>query len=454
MWKRLRWRFVVNLTVLSLSLSLGAAASAAARQVPDLPGLKTEVQFWKKIFAVHSTYEVVVHDARHLDRIYSVLDYGSLRDAEWSDGEVATYLNQKSREEKDRIRAILLRLHEWDGAPPDLTGEERAIAALFRDEHGATRFLDAAGEDRLRGQRGLHERFANAIRISRRYLPEMERIFRREGLPLELTRLPFVESCFNVKAYSKVGAAGIWQFMPGTGRRFMTINDIVDERRDPLLATQAAARYLRADYEALGSWPLALSAYNHGRGGIRRAVETVGSTDLVEIVRHYRGPAFGFASRNFYAEFLAAVEIEADYRQYFGEIELDTPRRTESQRVAHHVPFQSLAKASGIDKDTLAELNPALMPVVVSGRARVPKGFDLRLPVGASAKFRERYAALPSGDKLASLRPAVVKHRVERGQTLHGIAKRYGTTVSAIQRHNKIGRKGVRVGQVLVIPRA
>jgi len=454
MARRLRWLLVVN-----LAAWLGMIGAVAAREVPYLPGLATEVKFWKQIFAVHSTYEVVVHDSRHLDRVYSVLDYTSLRDAAWSDAEIATYLNEKSREEKDRVRAILLRLHEWDGAPPDLTEEERRIAAMFRSEGGATRFLDASGEDRLRGQRGLRERFANAIRISRRYLPEMERIFRREGLPLELTRLPFVESCFNVKAYSKVGAAGIWQFMPNTGRRFMTINDLVDERRDPLLATQAAARYLRADYEALGSWPLALTAYNHGRGGIRRAVETVGSHDLVDIVRNYRGPAFGFASRNFYAEFLAALEIEADYRKYFGELELDAPRRTEVHPVAHYVSFDALAKAANVDKDSLAELNPALMPVVVSGRARVPKGFELRLPAGSGAAFRTRYAALPATDKLASLRAPVaktqvVRHRVRPGQTLSGIARQYRTTVSAIQKHNKIGRNGLQAGQVLIIPRA
>src|SRR5262245_20063059 len=135
----------------------------------------------------------------------------------------------------------------------------------------------------------------------------METIFEREGLPVALTRLPLVESCFNVRAYSKVGAAGIWQFMPSTGRYYLRIDNAVDERRDPVTATVAAATHLKGNYEVLHSWPLAITAYNYCRAGMANAVSTVGSSDIVDIIQHYHGPAFKFASRNFYAEFLAAL---------------------------------------------------------------------------------------------------------------------------------------------------
>jgi membrane-bound lytic murein transglycosylase D len=158
----------------------------------------------------------------------------------------------------------------------------------------------------------------------------MERIFRAEGLPLELTRLPLVESCFDVEAYSKVGAAGIWQFMPATGRLYaMDVNDSVDERRDPIASTRAAARFLRHNYEALeDSWPLAITAYNHGPAGIRRAISATGTTDIGVIVGRYDGPAFGFASRNFYAEFLAALDVDRHREAWFGKLDVHQPEPT------------------------------------------------------------------------------------------------------------------------------
>ncbi len=449
--------YAIGLAIITVASPTAVYAQGTFDSVPYLSGLDTEVQFWKEVFSKYSVYEIVIHDSRHLDRVYSVLDFQYLRDEGWSDAEVGSYLNDKAREEKERIRSLLLQLHtaSSDGDSIAFTEEEQRLRKLFDKDTAADKFLEAADEERIRGQRGLRERFATAIRVSRRYLPEMESIFRREGLPLELTRLPFVESCFNVKAYSKVGAAGIWQFMPGSARRYMTVGDSIDERRDPLRATEAAARYLRADYEALGSWPLALTAYNHGRAGMQRAVESMGSSDLVTIVRGYRGPAFGFASRNFYAEFLAAVAVEKGYRDHFGEIEVEAPLRLEKVPLAHYVSFRSLAEAADIGVDQLAELNPALAPKVIQGRARVPKGYALQLPSGSASAFQARYDALPASEKLAKLPVAkVVRHKVQRGQSLAAIARRYGTSVAAIQRRNKIGKKGVRAGQVLIIPSA
>src|SRR5205085_11537025 len=133
------------------------------------------------------------------------------------------------------------RLHGLGPHPEGLTDDERRIYELFKSDPAPDKFLVAADEKHLRSQRGLRERFAEAIRVSRRYLPEMERIFRAEGLPVELTRLPLIESCFNLRAYSKVGAAGIWQFMPATGRLFMRVDNVVVERRDPIASTRAAA---------------------------------------------------------------------------------------------------------------------------------------------------------------------------------------------------------------------
>src|SRR5262249_10547620 len=159
------------------------------------------------------------------------------------------------------------------------------------------------------------------------YLPEIERVFADAGLPSELTLLPHVESSFENRALSKVGAAGIWQIMPATGRRYLRVSDDMDERLNIRASTMAAAQILRENYDMLGTWPLAITAYNHGANGMKQAVAAVGTTDFGVIVQRYRGPLFGFASQNFYAEFLVAVDLVKHYKQYFGDILFEAPPR-------------------------------------------------------------------------------------------------------------------------------
>jgi membrane-bound lytic murein transglycosylase D len=442
--------------LLSVTPARAAAPAPAAHSesspLPFPPGLKTQIKFWKDIFATYSTREVVIHDSLHLGRIYDVLDFRPLAESGLSDAEIAAYAQEKVEREKERVRATLLRLHQLGPHPPGLTEEERKIWALFGNVKTPSKFLAAAAKDRLRAQTGLRDRFAAGVEVSRRYLPEMEAIFRREGLPVELTRLPLVESCFNVRAYSKAGAAGIWQFMPVTGRLYMRIDDAVDERRDPIASTEAAAQHLKTNYEVLGTWPLAITAYNHGRAGMVRAVAQVGTTDLVQIIKRYNGSSFKFASRNFYAEFLAALEVERHFTDYFGELHAHPPLRADMVVVPDYVGLQSLARAAGTASNTLADLNPALSREVVAGKLYVPKGHRLRVPAGAAAAFTTRYASLPANQKYARQRALYVTHRVRRGQTLTGIAKRYGTTVAAIQRRNNLRNGHVRAGQSLLIP--
>ena len=146
------------------------------------------------------------------------------------------------------------------------------------------------------------------------------RVLKQHGVPEEIAALPHVESSFNPFAYSKVGAAGLWQFMPSTAKRFMRVDGIVDERLDPYSATEAAANLMLYNYRLLGTWPLAVTAYNHGPGGLRRAQDELGTSDIAVIVKRYQGATFGFASRNFYVAFLAALEVDRNAEKYFGPI--------------------------------------------------------------------------------------------------------------------------------------
>ena len=437
---------------------------------PRPAGLESQVRFWRQIFVEYSVHQVVLHDAVHLDKVYKVLDFRPELDSGMSPLRVERLQRAETDLELERIHNTLLRLHSLGGAVDGLGSDERRIYDMFADDTGPDRFLVAADDKHLRAQRGLRERFAEGIRVSRRYLPEMERIFREDGLPPELTRLPLVESCFNLHAYSKVGAAGIWQFMPATGRRFLRVDNLVDERRDPIFSTRAAARFLDEMHDSLGAWPLAITAYNHGPEGVARAVGQCGTRDIATIVRDYHGSAFGFASRNFYAEFLAALDVERNYREYFGNMPVEAAPRTREHRLDRALGIQQAAHMAHADRDVLATLNPSLSSLVLAGRRPIPRGARLRLPEGGASGFETRLAEAPVEERVVEhkvtpavarhaahtgrVRPAVLTYRVQRGQTLSHIAKRYRVSVASLCTTNGIGKTGrLRPGQTLRIPR-
>jgi membrane-bound lytic murein transglycosylase D len=456
------------LAAMLLALPSARAADRADRSdlFPRPAAIESQVRFWRAIFTDYSERQVVLHDAFDLDKVYAVLDFRPQLEDGMSPGEVDRLQRVSTDVELDHLRATLRRL---SGArPEDLSAADLRIYNLFRDDPSPDRFLEAADEKHLRSQRGLRERFSEGLRMSHRYLPEMERIFREEGLPVALTRLPLIESCFNVNAYSKLGAAGVWQFMPSTGRLFMRVGDTVDERRDPIAATRGAARFLRGMYDDLGAWPLAITGWNHGPDGVARAVRTVGTRDIGRIVHEYRGSSFGFASRNFYAEFIAALDVD-DYREaYFGHQAVVPLPRAREYPLERPVGIEVAARLARTDKDTLAEMNPALMDPVVEGRRLIPAGYHLRIPesgAGFDARLAEfaaethvtRVAAPAPPTRVASRTRAVASrtHKVANGQTLSHIAKRYKVTVASLRTANRLGRSGtVRAGQVLRIPRS
>ena len=193
----------------------------------------------------------------------------------------------------------------------------------------------------------------------------------------------------------------------------MRIDRAVDDRMDPFRATDAAAQLLAYNHRILGTWPLALTAYNHGVAGMRRAVETLGTTDIVTIVRNYQSRTFGFASRNFYVSFLAALKIERDPQKYFGPIIPLKEAHFREVRMPAYVAVASLEHALAIDPETLRDLNPALRPAVWRGRLTVPRGYELRLPADGPTLTTAMLARrLGSQALLASASP-----RSARGQS-------------------------------------
>jgi membrane-bound lytic murein transglycosylase D len=409
---------------------VAVASGAVARVTPageatDWPrpaSMEAQVRFWRDVFTRYSRHHVVIHDAEHVGRVFEVLDFRPHVRAGRSEVELARIRERATA----RTRAAVARRH---GLRPE----------------------------RVRGQRGLREEFIEGIRRSRRYLPAMERIFGEHGLPRELTRLPLVESSFNPRAHSRVGAAGIWQFMPATARTFVRVDPLVDERWDPIAATHAAARLFRSLHARFQSWPLAITAYNHGPNGVARAVRTIGTKDIGRIVRRYRSRTFGFASRNFYAEFLAAVDVERDYRRHFGDLRLDPPLRFREHRVRRPIGVEAAARWAGTTRRELVALNPALRSQVTSGRRAIPAGYRLRVPsatpevVLLPADTRVVTESLPT--KRRGKPAAVVRHRVRRGETLTHIARRHKTSVATLRRVNRLGRRSLlQIGQLIRVP--
>jgi len=170
-------------------------------------------------------------------------------------------------------------------------------------------------------------------------------------------------------------------------------------------------------------------------------------------MRHYDGPAFGFASRNFYVSFLAAEEVERNAEQYFGPVRLDPPEQTTTIEVPAYLSAGTLEQTFGLPRETLQTYNPALLPDVWLGRKFVPRGFTLRLPASVSnAEADTLVAAIPRGEQRSAQTPDKT-HKVRRGETVSGIAARYGTSVSRIASLNNLSKRNmIRVGQVLKLP--
>ncbi len=460
-----RWCAALSFVVLFIGAGFGQAfgtvdrpvspsssASASSSPLPYPKALQPRVEFWTNIFGTYSEYQVVIHDAVYLDKVYDVLDFRPLL-KKHSEAKVRKLKAKRTKQELKKIRAALRKLHKHGAKGRTLSSRERKIRSLFKDVKERHKFRKATARSRLRAQSGIRERFQEGLRISGRYLPRMEKIFRQKGLPVVLTRLPLIESSFNIEAHSKVGATGIWQFMPATGRLFLTINHVVDERLDPLIATRAAADLLKSNYDKLQTWPLAVTAYNHGPAGMARAVRKVGTRDIATIIRRYKSRTFGFASRNFYAELLAAIAVEKNSEKYFGPFKRDPLLWYDEVKLKHFVSLKNLAITANTSTQRLLALNPSFGRLIRNGRLHVPRGHRLRIPAGASEHFSRQYAALSPRAKADRQLVAFASHKVRRGQTLGGIAQRYGTSIRTLKRLN--GLKSVnliRIGQRLRVP--
>jgi membrane-bound lytic murein transglycosylase D len=369
--------------------------------------------------------------------------------------------------ERDRLLLAAVRGEEALGPAPDplesaateaLTGPEPELDPSHVDE-----VQDAAQEvepdypvvvnDRVLAWLEVYRRdgklgdwFARSLARSGRYEDRFREIFAEEGIPRDLIYMAHVESAFKTSAYSHAHARGIFQFIAATGRRYgLRIDWWIDERGDPEKSCRAAANYLRDLYDEFGDWYLALAAYNTGSGRVRSAIRRSGGSRDFWV--HARRRLLYRETRNYVPAILAATLISKNPAKFgFGDVEREEPVPYEVVSVPDQADIEVLAKAAGTKPGVLREFNPALR------RGQTPPnypGYPLKVPQGRAGGFAEKLAEIPK-DKW------IVKqlHRVRRGDTLFDLARRYGTSVRAIQASNGMGRRTMlSIGQVLEVPR-
>lgn len=409
-------------------------------------GLEADVAFWRDIYTKYDRNAVVLHHPRHLNIVYDVVDLKDIdSDPRLNDIEKARWKENRIDERREKIVEILKKL-ATNPVATLISEEEMQIKKLFDNVKEANAFRRAYDDDGVRAQLGQSDKFIPGLAYSGRYLGEIEAIFESYGIPREITRLIFVESMFNPNAVSSAGASGIWQFMRSTGKLYLRVNDIVDERNDPILATHAAAKLLQRNYESLGSWPLAINAYNAGRGRLEQAVAQTGTTDIARIIRDFSHPSYGFASRNFFLEFLAAYDVAEHADKYFDKIEYDKPLRYESVQTQYHVSLPDVVKTAGLAISDIEELNPAFGNAVLTGRKLLPTGFEIRVPEKKGEIFLAAAARAPRS------RTGPLNHVVGEGETLSSIAAMYGITPASILKSNQHVGRQLSLGQTLTIP--
>jgi membrane-bound lytic murein transglycosylase D len=418
-------------------------SSVADETFPQPPELKPDVDFWIDVFTLYGNNEGVLHDNRSLAIVYDRLAMPE---------NLGRRERQRRVEKRRKVLQADLRTLA-SGKRDDLTAEQARVLALWPEGVSNEALSDAVG--RIRFQQGLRDRFQDGLKRSGRWRDYVNQEFTALNIPIEIAALPHVESSYNPAARSHVGASGIWQFTRSTGRRFMRVDHVVDERNDPFVATQAAGQLMAHNYSVTGNWPMAITAYNHGLGGVRRAMREYGDTAYVDILRNYDGRTFGFASRNFYVAFLAAKEVDQNVETYFPGLVAENPLDYSAAKLSSYVSVPGLTDAMGTTPRKLAKYNPALQATVWQESKYLPKGYELRFPADELQQpLSNVLASLPDEFVFSKQLPDMF-HKVARGDTLSEIADTYDTRVSTLVALNSLGSSHrIRAGQDLRLPAA
>lgn len=350
--------------------------------------IRPVVEFWLRIYTVYGSQEVVLFDSKHPTMIYDVLDFRDLAKTSKNNMIYEITRENKIKRVVSAYHRAFERLAHKGKHSVARTEEEKKILSAIASSGSHERFENLNRD--LHFQTGQRDNVIKGLLAAENYFPRMEKVFASMDLPPELTRLCMVESSFDLRAYSRVGAVGIWQFMPGPGKKFLTVdsNDGVDERLSPLKSTVAAGRMLRESYGRFRNWPLAITSYNHGlKGLIKYSGGTAGPglkniSFLFDPTQTKGSTPLGWAARNYYPEFLAMVHAEAYRKLFYGEIPSVRFKPVSYERLEKRTSILSYAKEHGLSLQVLSRSNPDILNVV----GKLPKNFLLALPGQAGAE--------------------------------------------------------------------
>lgn len=349
---------------------------------PDSGIVNLQKNFWKLIFGKYDTDTIVIHDALDAGKVIDVLPFKALQRK--------LGLKKLSRSEQkawaakylQRYKLAAKRLRTMGKTAVKYGAMEKRVFQIYSKSDSSWKRLKM-GRYSLRTQQGHADGFTTAAKRAQDYLPIIEKIFRKFNAPYELTRIAFVESMFNPQALSKVGASGMFQFMLATAKRYMVVNRYFDERNSPLKAARGAAQLLTDNYQSIGSWPLAITAYNHGLAGMKRAVQSLRSKDMNRIIAYYKSPSFGFASRNFYSEFLAAFETYQEMVSA-GRVQLRESKLSNLTvlRLESSMSISNLLRVTSLRASDLESFNPCITDAALANieSAVIPKDYQILIP--------------------------------------------------------------------------
>jgi len=340
-------------------------------------GFQSRVQFWTQVYSKYTSEDAIFHDSQNLSIVYKVVDLRPITQSDLhpfvKEHKIKRLIDKERKLLISQLQSLKKHLNRMT-----LSESDQALYQLLSQPTKKSQVAEALAN--LRMQLGQKDFVEKALINSDSYLQKMEEIFVAKGLPKELTRIPFVESSFNLAARSRVGASGIWQIMPATGRKLIP-NDLVDYRNDPIKATEFAAGLLKFNYKVVNSWPLAVTAYNHGPTSIKKISQKYKTKDLAEIIRKaYGSHAFAFASSNFYACFLAILEIEKNRSVYFPETSKRTALTFSTIQLKKSISYQKLLTWFEHNSDKADQLNPHLASSIKKGKVKIPAGTVLYIP--------------------------------------------------------------------------
>jgi len=422
---------------------------------PD--SLLPRVGFWVEVFSRWDTNTAIFHDKENPHRVYSTVAR--------NEGCRRSRKGDSISRERKKLKKALETLADRLASGKSLTDSQARLFKLFPGESAKQ---VRAASNRVRCQSGNKDRMREALAQFQLYRPTILDALESQNLTPELQYLPFVESAFNPQALSHVGAAGLWQIMPSTGRSLgLQVDTRVDERYDPKSATYAAALYFRNSVDDLSETafenghkvqarelnPFVITSYNYGVSGMQRAIRQVG-LDYERLLVEYKSPSFQTAVKNFYASFLAARHVAKNVEKFFGVVAVDRSQRLfdyDTEPLKRATSAKRVSKSLNVEVDTLKRLNPALKKIVWQHKALIPKGYKLRLP------FREQgwntsMVAMNSLPRETE-KSGFTWHRVKRGQTACGIAERYKASCNALRKINRLDKKGtIYVGRRIKVP--